>query len=79
MSQVYLKLVFGDSVRGITTEDGIHMFSVYDFINVVCQKTDPYAKRVWRHLKGTSDFTEVKEDILLLYQTQKQRIIQLQA
>jgi hypothetical protein len=39
MSALLLKL--GDvSVRGTTTYDGMQVFSVYDFINLVCQKTE---------------------------------------
>ena len=45
MSILRLKLA-GQRVCGTTTPDGM-VFSVYDFINVVCQKDGMYAVQVW--------------------------------
>jgi hypothetical protein len=45
MSTLRLKLA-GGRVCGTTTPDGM-VFSVYDFINVVCQKDGMYACHVW--------------------------------
>ena len=48
------------------TPDGMQVFSVYGFINLVCRKTGKYANRVWRHLmRDTSKFVEFKEDLVL--------------
>ena len=66
MSVVYLQLVSDATIRGITSSHGIQVFSVYDFINLVCRKTGKYANRVWRHLiRDTSKFVEFKEDLVL--------------
>jgi hypothetical protein len=63
MSILHLKL--GDTnVQGITTRDGVQVFSIYDFINVACQKTGTYSRKKWKRLiSNTSKFTEVTEDL----------------
>jgi len=63
MSILHLKL--GDTnVKGITTRDGVQVFSIYDFINVACQKTGTYSRKKWKRLiSNTSKFTEVTEDL----------------
>jgi hypothetical protein len=65
MSILHLKL--GDTnVKGITTRDGVQVFSIYDFINVVCQKTGTYSRKKWKRLiSNTSKFTEVTEDLVV--------------
>jgi len=65
MSAVYL--VIGNStVKGITSSDGVKVFSVTDFINLVCRKTGSYARLLWKRLTSdTSKFTEVKEALVL--------------
>jgi hypothetical protein len=45
MSALLFKLG-GEKVHGTSTPDGM-VFSVYDFINVVCQKDGTYAIQVW--------------------------------
>ena len=66
MSVVYLKIVDDVSVRGITTLDGIHIFSAYDFISAVCKKTGSYSRLLWKRLIcDTSKFKHVNEDLLL--------------
>ncbi len=42
MSALLLKLTGDATVRGTITSDGQQVFSVYDFINLVCQKTESY-------------------------------------
>ena len=48
MSAVLFRLV-GEKVHGASTPDGL-VFSVYDFIHVVCQNNGMYASQVWTHL-----------------------------
>ena len=73
MSILHLKL--GDTnVKGITTGDGVQVFSIYDFINVACQKTGTYSRKKWKRLiSSTSKFTEVTEDLGLPTTTRKTR------
>lgn len=65
MSAVYL--VIGDAtVKGITTSDGMKVFSATDFIKIVCRKTGSYARLLWsRLIRDTSKFTEVREALVL--------------
>ena len=66
MSVLYLKLMSNFTIRGITTPDGIQVFSIYDFINIVCQKTGSYSRHLWKRLMcNTSKFTEIKEVLVL--------------
>ena len=48
MSAILFRLV-GEKVHGASTPDGL-VFSVYDFIHVVCQNNGMYASQVWTHL-----------------------------
>ena len=48
MSAILFRLV-GEKVHGASTPDGL-VFSVYDFIHVVCQNNGMYACQVWTHL-----------------------------
>ena len=50
MSALLLKLAGDVKVRGTTTHDGMQVFSVYDFINLVCQKNGTYALQAWARL-----------------------------
>jgi len=50
MSVIVWKLV-GEKVHGIRTPEGIFL-SVYDFINVVCDKNGMYAVQVWILVKS---------------------------
>ena len=52
MSALLLKLAGTASVRGTTTLEGMQVFSVYDFINLVCQKTGSYAHNIWSRMKS---------------------------
>jgi hypothetical protein len=63
---VYLKLVNDETVRGITTSDGIQVFSTYDFLNLLFQKTGSYSRLLWKRLiSKTSEFIEVEKDLVL--------------
>ena len=50
MSALTLKLAGDATVRGTTTSHGEQVFSVYEFINVVCRKTGLYSIQVWVRL-----------------------------
>jgi hypothetical protein len=50
MSAIVFKLA-GEKVHGIRTLE-VMLFSVYDFINVVCHKNGMYAVQVWILVKG---------------------------
>ena len=59
MSTLLLKLTSNVSLRGMTSPDGIQVFSVYDFITLACQKTDEgaYARKTYSNLiKKNSKF-----------------------
>ena len=44
----------------------MQVFSIYDFINLVCQKTGSYSRHLWKRLIcKTSKFTEIKEALVL--------------
>ena len=51
MSELLLRLSADVTVRGTTTHEGMQVFSVYDFINLVCQKSGTYAHNAWARLK----------------------------
>jgi len=51
MSELLLRLAEDATVRGTITSDGEQVFSVYDFINLVCQKNGTYAHNAWARLK----------------------------
>ena len=50
MSDLVLRLAGDATVRGSSTRDGLQVFSAYDFINLVCQKSGNYSKQVWMRL-----------------------------
>jgi hypothetical protein len=65
MSAVYL-VIGASTVKGITSSEGLKVFSVADFINLVCRKSGSYARLLWKRLTSdTSKFTEVKEALVL--------------
>ncbi len=47
MSDLVLKLAGDAKVRGTTTHDDMQVFSVFDCISLVCQKTAAYSRQVW--------------------------------
>ena len=51
MSELLLRLAADVTVRGTTTPEGMQVFSVYDFINLVCQRNGTYAHNAWARLK----------------------------
>jgi len=68
-----LYFVIGDSIiRGMTTAHSVQIFSVTDFIRIVCRTTESYPRLLWKRLKcNTSKFTEVKKDLFLDIQSNK--------
>jgi len=50
MSDLVLRLAADVTGRGTTTHDGKQVFSVYNFINLVCQKKGTYAHNAWARL-----------------------------
>jgi hypothetical protein len=73
MSAVYL--VIGNSnIKGITTSDGMKVFSTTEFIKIVCRKTGSYARLLWKRLTSdTSKFIEIKEALVLAIPSTKIR------
>jgi hypothetical protein len=67
MSILRLKLA-GGRVCGTTTPDGM-VFSVYDFINVVCQKDGMYSCHVWTGInRARNDTFKYKLNANVAYQ-----------
>ena len=50
MSDLVLKLAGDAKVRGTTTYDDMQVFSVFDCISLVCQKTAAYSRQLWMRL-----------------------------
>jgi hypothetical protein len=50
MSELLLKLAGNATVRGTITSDGEHVGSVYNFINLACNKHGRFAYKVWERL-----------------------------
>ena len=76
MSAVYLLLGSDAIVKGITTPDGMHVFSIYEFLELVLigNKSRKYVKNLWKTLsRDTSKFTEVKEDLVMAVPITKMR------
>jgi hypothetical protein len=61
MSALLLMLAGDASVRGTTTHDDMQVFLVYDFINLVCQKSGKYSGQIWMHL--ISENSKFKDEI----------------
>ena len=56
MASLLLKLTSNASVRGMTSLNGMQVFSVYDFLTFVCQKTDNgvYARKTFSRLTAVT-------------------------
>ena len=50
MSELLLRLAGDATVRGTITSDGEHVGSVYNFINLACNKHGTFAYKVWERL-----------------------------
>ena len=61
MSELLLKLTGNATVRGTITSDGEHVASVYNFINLACNKRGRYAYNKWDHL--ISEKSEYKDEL----------------
>ena len=64
MTSLVLRLTSDASLRGIIKEDGTHLFSVYDFITIACQKKDDgaYARKTYSNL--VKDSCEFKKEVV---------------
>ena len=62
MYAVYLKFGSHMTLRGMVAWDGMHVFSILDFMMLICHnKTEKYAKRIWNNLKkDTAKFMELQ-------------------
>jgi hypothetical protein len=56
MSELLLKLAGNATVRGTITSDGEHVGSVYNFINLACNKRGRFAYKVWERLTSEDSF-----------------------
>ena len=61
MSELLLRLTEDATVRGAITSDGEHVGSVYNFINLACNKRGKFAYKVWERL--TSDNSAYKDEL----------------
>ena len=63
MLAVYLHFGGDATLRGMMTCDGMHVFSIYEFVMFVCnKKTLKYARRIWKNLKNdTAKFMELQQ------------------
>jgi hypothetical protein len=50
MSALFLRLAGDATVRATITADGEHVFSVYDFLDLVCPNSKSYASVTWSRL-----------------------------
>ena len=50
MSELQLRLAGDATVRAKITSDAQHVVWVYDFINLVCDKRERFANKVWERL-----------------------------
>ena len=59
------------SLRGVRTDDGVDYWSVFDFINVVCEKksSDAYRRKLFHRLIG--DESEQHAELLSLCKYRK--------
>ena len=66
MASLVLRLTSDASLRRIIKEDGTHLFSVYDFITIACQKKDDggHARKTYSNL--VKDSCEFKKEVLKL-------------
>ena len=61
MSELLLKLAGNATVRGTINADGDHVGSVYNFINLACNKRGRYAYNAWDRL--ISEKSEYKDEL----------------
>jgi hypothetical protein len=63
MFAVYLNFGGHATLKGMIALDGMHVFSIYDFMMFVChKKTLQYAKRIWKNLRNdTAKFMELQQ------------------
>ena len=61
MSELLLKLAGNATVRATITAAGEHVASVYDFMNLACDKRGRFANKVWERL--TSDNSAYKDKL----------------
>ena len=47
-------------VSGTTTTEGQHLFSVFEFVNLVCDKTGGYGADEWKRLKSSALQKEIR-------------------
>jgi hypothetical protein len=50
MSALLLRLATDATVRGTINSDGQQVFSVYNVVNLVCDKRGKFANRIWERL-----------------------------
>ncbi len=67
MSDLVLRLTADATVRGATTRDGLQVFSVFDCISLVCNKTSAYSRQIWKRL--ISDNSDYKVELEALVST----------
>ena len=65
MSELQLRLAGDATVRGTITSDGEHVGSVYNFINLACNKRVRFAYKVWERL--ISDNSVYKDELYKLF------------
>ena len=58
--ELVLTLGGGMTVNGTTTHGGQQLFSVFEFINVVCEREGAYATDQWRRLMRTNFVLDVR-------------------
>jgi hypothetical protein len=67
MSDLVLRLTADATVRGATTRDGLQVFSVFDSISLMCQKSAAYSRQIWKRL--ISDDSDYKVELEALVYT----------
>jgi hypothetical protein len=65
MSELQLRLAGNATVRATVNSDGEHVGSVYNFINLACNKRGKFAYKVWERL--TSDNSAYKDELYKLF------------
>ena len=65
MSELRLRLTGDATVRATVTSDGEHVGSVYNFINLACNKRVRFAYKVWERL--ISDNSVYKDELYKLF------------
>ena len=65
MSELQLRLAGDATVRVTITSDGEHVGSVYNFINLACNKRGRFAYKVWERL--ISDNSVYKDELYKLF------------